>query len=54
MCTSSRPSSCATDSPTALASPVSMTVLRTPQAFSAVMASFASGFTSSEMTMWPR
>ncbi len=51
--TSSRPSSCATLSPTALASPVSMTVSCTPWAFRAAMASFASGFTSSEMTMWP-
>ena len=31
-----------------------MTVLRTPAALRAATASFASGFTSSEMTMWPR
>ena len=52
-CTSSIPSSLATLSPTAFASPVSITVLRTPRRFSSAIASAASGFSSSEITMWP-
>ena len=51
--TSSMPSSPATASATFFASPVSMTVLRTPAAFNARTASFACGFTTSEITMWP-
>ena len=35
------------------ASPVSITVLRTPFLLRAVMASLASGFTTSEMMIWP-
>ena len=49
----STPRSAATRSATAPASPVSMTVLSTPAAFSCRMASLAVGFSTSEMTMWP-
>ena len=52
-CTSSSPSSAPTRSPTACASPVSITVFLTPNSLSLRMASVASGFTSSEMTRCP-
>ena len=51
---SSTPSSFATASATFCRSPVSSTLCFTPRRFSAAMASRASGFSWSLMTMWPR
>ena len=50
---SSRPRAAATRPAAAGASPVSITVLRTPRALSCAMASGASGLISSEMTRYP-
>ena len=52
-CTSSMPRSSATCSATFLESPVSMTVFSTPAFFRAMTASFAWGFSISEITICP-